>query len=298
MNTMPGKKSDRPKKSQAQTRPPKPSKSKVAPDRVIRPAKKTFTVEQFDSAGRGQKVLIYAPSGMGKTTLASLAPDPVFLALDEGLESTEVLDGLGAKYIPQIENFWDVRDALQTPSLFEPYQTIVIDTANMLEVLSHAYMFATIPHEKGGTVKNIEGYGWGKGYTYLVETMRLILSDLEELVRRGKTVAILAQSGTILKANPGGEDFLEDGPGLYHSKSDNSKSVRNQYCEWCDHVVRLGYYDTVVKDKKASGETTRAVFVQPEVHFYAKSRTIQEPVLRFEDQTDDTFWKFLNGEIE
>ena len=296
---MPQSKKDRPTKpkTNAKTRPPKPSKAKAPPAREVRPPKKNFTVEKYTSEGAGKKVLIYAPSGMGKTTLASLAPNPVFIALDRGLESTEYNEELEVKFIPQVENFWDVRDVLQTPSLFDDYETVVIDHANILEQLARPYMFGTIEHEKGGRVKNIEGYGWGKGYTYLVETMHLILTDCDELVRRGKNVVILSQSGTILKANPGGEDFLEDGPGLYHSAKDNSKSVRNQYCEWVSHVVKIDYFDTVVKDKKASGDTTRAVFVKPEIHFFAKSRTIQEPVLSFEDQTDDTFWKYLFGEI-
>jgi hypothetical protein len=216
---MPAKKKDRPPKPKPKTKrtPPKPAKAKTAPVRVERPPRKTFSVEEYNSDTDGKKVLIYAPSGMGKTTLASLAPKPVFLALDKGLESTEAVDGPKVKYIPQVENFWDVRDVLQQPELFDEYETVVIDHANVLEQLARPYMFATIEHEKGGRVKNIEGYGWGKGYTYLVETMRLILTDLDELVRRGKNVVILAQSGTIMKANPGGEDFLEDGPGLYHS---------------------------------------------------------------------------------
>ena len=157
-------------------------------------------------------------------------------------------------------------------------------------------MFQTIKHEKGGTVKNIEGYGYGKGYQHLVDTMHLILQDIDGLIRVGYTVVLLAQAGTVLKANPGGEDFLQDGPGLYHNKGDANKSVRNQYCEEMDHVVKIDYLNVAVKDKKATGATTRAVFVLPEPHFFAKSRTITEPIIGFENVEDDSFWNYLLGE--
>jgi hypothetical protein len=104
---------------------------------------------------------------------------------------------------------------------------------------------------------------------------------------------VLCQSGAILKANPGGDDFLEDGPGLYHSKGDPSKSVRNMYNEWADHVVKIDYLNVTTKGKKAVGETTRAVYVLPEVHFFAKSRYITYPVISFADVVDDTFWQFI-----
>jgi len=49
----------------------------------------------------------------------------------------------------------------------------------------------------------------------------------------------------------------------------------------------------IVEDKKASGSTERAVFAKAEPWFYAKSRTLNEPVISFEEPGDDSLWKFL-----
>ncbi len=282
------------KKPTTPKRPVKPKITKALPVRDdARPTKKSLIIEPWEGEGEGEKLLLYGPSGMGKTTLASLAPKSVFLGLDDGGRK---MVGTTLNHVKGLETFWDVRDALQTPKLFEGYKTIVIDTVNTLQKWAEPYMFQTIKHEKGGTVKNIEGYGYGKGYQHLVDTMHLILQDLDGLVRVGYTVVLLAQSGTVLKANPGGEDFLQDGPGLYHNKQDAQKSVRNQYCEWCDHVAKIDYLNVAVKDKKATGATTRAVFILPEPHFFAKSRTITEPIIGFENVEDDSFWNYLFGE--
>ena len=282
------------KKPATPKRPVKPVKGKTPPVREdTRPAKKNFSVKPWENEGEGERILIYGPSGMGKTTLASLAPKPVFIGLDDG--GRKIKDKT-LIHIPNVETFWDVRDVLQTPKLFEGYKTVVIDTVNVLQKMAEPYMFQTIKHEKGGTVKNIEGYGYGKGYQHLVDTMHLILQDIDGLIRVGYTVVLLAQAGTVLKANPGGEDFLQDGPGLYHNKGDANKSVRNQYCEEMDHVVKIDYLNVAVKDKKATGATTRAVFVLPEPHFFAKSRTITEPIIGFENVEDDSFWNYLLGE--
>jgi len=74
----------------------------------------------------------------------------------------------------------------------------------------------------------------------------------------------------------------------------------NQYIEWADHVFRIANCAVTVSDKgKASGTNDRAVYVHPEPHFYAKSRTIPaDPyaVVAFENQKDDSIWRVLFGE--
>ena len=60
---------------------------KMPPDTVAptatKPKKKTFTVEDWVT-GDGQRIILYADTGMGKTSLALLAPNPVFIGTDEG----------------------------------------------------------------------------------------------------------------------------------------------------------------------------------------------------------------------
>ena len=126
--------------------------------------------------------------------------------------------------------------------------------------------------------------------------MKLILQDCDALIRKGKNVILIAQSTPHNVPNPGGEDFIRQGPRLTSRKNANVEAL---YCEWADHILHIGYqFLNVDKKKKATGSGGRAIFVHPEPHFRAKSRTLglDKAVVSFEDPTDDSIWTFLFGE--
>lgn len=282
----------------AVTKKPKVPERKVSPLPVRKPAKK-FTVKPWDAAEEGEKIIIYADTGMGKTTLASLAPNPVFLGLDEGgRKLRHPITGELLRVIEGIETYQDVRDALQQTNLFDDSETGVIDTATILQDWAVPHMIATIPKEKGDMVKNIVGYGYNKGYQHLYDLMKFILQDCDRLVHQGKNVILVAQATPNKVSNPGGEDYLRDGPRLYAGKP----STEALYCEWADHILRIDYQNVWVtkqddKKGKVKGDTTRVIYTQPEVYFRAKSRTLtaEQAVVSFEDPTDDSIWKFIFG---
>ncbi len=266
--------------------PPPPVAEKAAP-------KKKFTVETWDDK-RGEQILIYGDTGVGKTSLARLAPRAVFIGCDDGGNKILNPDGSHLKRIPGVDTFADVRSALQQHDLYSDFDTAVIDTATILEDWAEVHVVETITTEKGAKVKNIMGYGYNKGYKHLYNVMKLILQDCDALVRSGKNVIIICQGINNNIPNPGGEDFLRHGPRLH---VDKTWSIEALYCEWADHILRIAYYDTQVgKDRKIQGTTTRAVFTQPEPHFRAKSRTVHEPVVSFQDDKDDSVWEYVFGE--
>ncbi len=254
------------------------------------PAKK-FTVESWNPENVGKRILIYADTGIGKTSLAMLAPKPVFIALDDGGRELTYPDGSHSKMIPGIETFSNVRSALQQHDLFADYETAIVDTVTLLQDWAETYVVENITTDKGAKVKNILGYGYNKGFKHLYNTMKLILQDCDALVMAGKNVILLAQGINHNVPNPGGEDFLRHGLRLHVDKSWDIESL---YCEWSNHLLRISYYDTMVsKDRKIVGSTTRAVFAQPEPHFRAKSRTVTEPIVSFADKTDDSIWQYI-----
>jgi len=281
---------------------------KVAPPPVKAKPKKTFTVGTWDGSKEGEKIIVYGRSGIGKTSLAALVNNPIFISIDNGLISLADKSGkpkhpITGKEIPiiqGIETFEDVRSVLQQVELFDSYNTIILDNVTKLEQpYAEQHCFDNIKHEKGYNVSRIEDYGYGKGYRHLRDTMLLILPDLDRLVQRGKNIMLLAQNSACTRANTGGEDFLEDGPRLYHSKAKEENSVRLPFVEWANHVVKVDYYNIKVDDKKkVAGTTDRAIFVHPEVYYIAKTRTIADPIISFETSKDDSLWQLLGMGIK
>ena len=283
-----------------------PGKTKTVPtlpDKYLRKptplkkplAKKKFKVETYAVENQGERIVLYADSGLGKTTLVSLIEGVVFIDLYGGSDKIKhPVTGEPLLYIPGVETFQDVRDALQSPELFENYGTICIDTTTRLEQLAEPWIFANVLASKGRRVKHLKEYGWNEGYYHLYNAMRLILQDCDNLIHRGKNIILTAQSSPTKVANAGGEDFLKDAPRLYDGKPSNVAQV----VEWADHVFRIGYLNLAVEEKKASGTTERGIYTDGEVYFVAKSRTIspEYPVIRFENPQDDSIWKFLFGD--
>ncbi len=272
-----------------------------APDAPSEPLKK-FSAG-VSASNRGQKIIVYGNSGIGKSSLVALAPTPIFIPLDDG--SVNLRDPYTDEKVQQVQDangeppctFAETRTALQQYSIYDNFETVVIDTATVLQDLSHQYMFDTIPHEKGNTVTSIEGYGYGKGYTHLYDVMKLVIQDCDELIRRGKNVIIIIQCTLATVANAAGDDYVCDAPQLYPGNK-IAPSVRDLYIQWADHVLFVNHANTAVKDKKIKGDVTRAVFTQGQLHFKAKTRVLASGevipgVICFDDVKDDSIWQMI-----
>jgi hypothetical protein len=261
-----------------------------------------FTVGTLDGSNEGTKTLLYANNGMGKTTLAAMAPDPLFIPLDDGARLTtnpktgEKLRGIQG----HIEAFEDLRDVFHSTSLFPSGSTLVLDTVTKAEPLAVAYLLRTLK-VGNALAENLEDYGYGKGYVHLTDTMRLLLTDLDPLVRKGVNIVLLAQQGQATVSNLEGIDYAQDGPQLT-SQPKGGANVRAEVCGWVDNIFRIGYPEvSVVKANKqasrgkASGETTRQVYTEPAVWYVAKNRMNGQlpAVISFSSRDDDSLWRGL-----
>jgi hypothetical protein len=296
-------------KSKRPSAPPRPAA--LSPQMPARVAK-TFTSAVWTGAGEGEKIVIYGGSGKGKSTLAMLLPKGIMLGLDDGgrkLRHPET--GEAMHHIPGLATFDDVRDALRQKDLFNSYKSVIIDTMTVLETWAGDWTCRNVPHEKGHLVNRLADYGYGKGYEHLYDTMRGCLQDLDALVRQGKNVVLLCQQCPVVVANPSGTNFLENGPKLYSPgpESKQSFTVRGLVCEWADHVFKVDFFNRQVAgggiDKdgrehagKAVGDTTRAIFtIATDPSFFAKSRTLKDPVVAFNEPSDDSLWRLLFPEV-
>lgn len=276
--------------------PPMPPPTPTAPAPTSSRAVKKFTVEDWDGDTEGHGIVLHGKYGMGKTNLAALAPAPVFIGgLDAGGSKIKhPVTGEKLKVIPGIETFQDVRDVLHQVDLFDPYETIVLDTGTQLQHLGLLHTFATVKGPKNITCTNIEQYGYHKGYRHLYDTMHHILGDLDPLIKRGKNVIIVCQSIQTKVSNPGGEDFLRDTPDL---QTDPKANVAADYMSWADHIFMIDHTNIQTEDKKAVATGGRCIRVHPEIHFEAKSRTLgpELATVTFDSVQDDSIWQFLFG---
>lgn len=186
-----------------------------------------------------QKIVIYGPEGIGKSTFASKFPDPLF-SDTEG--STKKLN------VNRLENPSSWQMLLQQAEyvkLNRPCKTYVIDTADWAEKLCSQAVCSRA--NKSG----IEDFGYGKGYVYLKEEFGKLLNLLEDIVETGIHVVFTAHS--ILK-----KFEQPDEMGAYDRyELKLTKYVAPLVKEWADTILFANYKTYVISDengkKKASG---------------------------------------------
>lgn len=247
-----------------------------SPETAARPAADRFQVRSGRVA-MPQKVVLYGPGGIGKSSLARLAPKPVVLDV-EG--STNRLD---VDRIPDLASWDDLRECLRSPVL-DAYETVIIDSVTKAEEMAVAWTLANVRTEKGATPTSVEGYGFGKGYQHVFDTFLHLLVECDRHVRAGRNVVFIAHVCTARVPNPMGEDFIRYEPRLQQTK-EGKASIRNRVVEWADHVLFLGY-DVASEDGKGTGAGTRSIFTKEQPTHIAKVREAADA--KIEDRYDYT----------
>lgn len=134
-------------------------------------------------ADRPPRVLIYGPPKIGKTTLASEFPAPVFLKVEDGDTADVELTGW------EINSYADALEAVT--ALFEKHDftTLVVDSLSKLEPLIWREVC------ERNKWPSIEAPGYGKGYVeadLLWQEFMQAVSGLRRM--RGMSVVLIAHS--------------------------------------------------------------------------------------------------------
>jgi hypothetical protein len=133
------------------------------------------------------RILIHGVHGVGKTTFAAGASDPVFILTEDGLGTLDV------PHFPLARTFDQVMQALASLYAEEhAFKTLVVDSADWLEPL----VWARVCKDQGW--KSIEDAGYGKGYVNALDLWREYIEGLNAL-RDDKGMAILQIAHTDIK---------------------------------------------------------------------------------------------------
>jgi AAA domain len=216
------------------------------------------------SATLPPRLLIHGQEGVGKTTLATKFPSPVFLQTEDGCPAGIEIDTFGL-----LANFADARAALMALAS-EPHKfgTVVIDALDALEGL----IWRDLCSQQGWA--SIEAPGYGKGYVAADNWWRDILNGAEYLRReRGMMVVLLAHSSIETVNDPRTASYTSYQLRLH-------KRARGLVQDWCDAIGFLAPDLHVKEDdagfgkkrSRADGGSQRWLHWEGRPSFVAKNR--------------------------
>lgn len=176
-----------------------------------------------------KKIVIYGPEGIGKSTLASQFPDPVFIDTEDSTKDMDV------KRLPKPSSWTmlldEIRYVRDTPGICG---TLVLDTADWAEQMEIDELL------KQNQKNSINDFGYGNGYTYSAERFGKMLNLMSEVANKEINIVITAHA-QLRKVE------LPEEMGAYdHWEMKTSKKVAPLIREWADAVLFLNYKVNVI----------------------------------------------------
>lgn len=211
---------------------------------------------------RPPKIMLIGVEGVGKSTAGAQMPNPVFICGEAGLVGPQFADV--PNYTP--EKWQDVLDFVDALAA-DPsgYKTLVVDTLDWLEPM----LFAEVVRKANKPdIKNIEDFGYGKGYVLAQQEARKLLVSLDKVNRAGLNILLLSHSQLRKVQNVLGDDYD-------HFESKLNAKVGGIFKEWADAVLfaRFETFVEKVDNKvKAYGGSTRVVETTHSAAWDAKNR--------------------------
>jgi len=209
---------------------------------------------------RPPRIFLYSTHGIGKSTFASQAPNPIFICAEDGL------DALDVAHFPIATSSADVMEMIQTLYTEEhEYQTVALDTVDWLENLLNSEI------ESEHDSKEL---AYGRAAMYLANKWRDILDGFNALRNdKGMNVILIGHSEIKRFDSPEVDSYDR-----YQPKLQTRSSAIIQ--EWADCVF-FANYKTVVKKEdlgfnkergRAISNGERMIFTQEKPAYLAKNR--------------------------
>jgi hypothetical protein len=222
------------------------------------------------------RIVVHGIHGIGKSTFAASAPKPVFIPTESGVRALDVTAFFGDRFPSHATSERDVLDAIGALiNENHDFGTVVIDTADWLELLIHSGIAADNGAETiHGTGRKNDPLGYSKGYGIALTKWQYILEGLDVLCSQKGMVIILLAHSQITRF----DDPMTSSYDRY--LLDMHKASSALLAEWCDI---LGFFSTqtiIVKEdvgfnktiNKGTGGGTRVLYLEERPGFIAKNR--------------------------
>ena len=214
---------------------------------------------------RPQKVVIYGPEGIGKTTFASQFPDPLFIDTDD--RGTSFID---ARRLPYPKDWDELLNEVNFVATKRPAKTLVLDTMDKAELMAKEWLL------KKHNWKLMDAAGYGTKYVAWTDEIIRLLNGLNLVTQAGINVVVVAHAKLVKREQPdevGRYDRWE----LKLDRDKNSALLK----EWADLLLFADYKTTVVTDSNGHGKAQggqRVMYTTHKPAWDAKNR------LRLDDQ--------------
>jgi hypothetical protein len=234
------------------------------------------------SDGIPPRILIYGPSGIGKTTIAAGAPNPIFAQLEDGLGS---LDSPTFGLLKTFSEMEEVISALVNED--HEYKTLVVDSLDWLERI----VWAETCRRNGWAT--IESPDYGRGYGAALDVWKYLLDGFSALRDERKMGLVLLAHASIRKfESPETAPYDRYTPKLHESAKGIGANPLLQ--EHVDCILFNSWMISVVKDrgkgdKPGEGHARgvsggqRMIYTQERPAFVAKNRFSMPPSISLPD---------------
>lgn len=241
---------------------------------VLKPKPKFTIIKGKDI--RKARVFLYGVEGVGKSTLASLFPNPVFIDTEDRIRHIDATK-IRVNDWHELTTLLTEIDEFITENELQ-VDTIIIDSVDWAQKMAMENVCRT------RNVDSIEDFGYGKGYVYIYE---LMLDLIKLLTNLNQKYHICLTAHSVLRK-------FEDPYGITYDRytlkllSGDRTAVADSFKEWCDYLFFMNYVIEFINNTRVE---KRCIFTNRTAKYDAKRSKPLPDAVEFDINTIQEFIK-------